>query len=331
MRFGRNLSGKRRPQTGRTDAKINSFIFSSKMFIPDHFIPEFSSGWEHKVQQKRSRIRDYVTVGSAVDGEAHSFNQVDDTDPEEVTGERLKKTAAEELTTDRRWMYPRKFQKTVHWDEDDNIYLANQDMNPPDVVNAIVPGFERKIDQVIIEGAYGINQTGKTGSTPAMVDQILSARTGGGSLDVSLNLQKLIAAKEILTSVEAWNDDTIAAGDKPIALISPNMLSSLLLDEKLTSNQYAAVQALIDGEIQYFMGFRIVKTNRLPVDENGHTVGIFYMKSGLHFRPWKNRKIRTGENPARSFAPYVFVNETFGACRSEEAKFVFVPCAKLDI
>lgn len=301
------------------------------MNIPVHFLPEFQSGWEHKCQQKVSRLREYVTVGTAVNGESFSFNQLDSSDSTETTGQRLAKTVAAEPETDRRWIYPRTFSKTTIIDRKDNLFLGQSAINVAELMQVHASAFGRDVDRVIIDAAYGVNQTGKRGEVPAFVDQILDVKVGGGTQEVSMNLEKLLTIRETLKDVSALSDDAIASGDKLVIVVNANMITSLLRDTKLTSVEYAAVKALQLGEIHSFAGFHFVQSSMLPVDDNGHSMAIAYMKSGLHLRPWEERIVRITEDKDRSFAQVIFTEHTIGASRSEEKKFVFSPCAKVNL
>lgn len=301
------------------------------MKIPDHFLPEFQSGWEHKCQQKVSRLRDYVTVGATVNGESFSFNQLDSSDSTETTGQRLAKTVASEPESDRRWIYPRTFSKTTIVDRKDNLFLGKSAINVAELMQVHASAFGRDVDRVIIDAAYGVNQSGKRGEVPVFVDQILDVKVGGGTQPVSMNLEKLLSIRETLKDANALSDDAIAGGDNLVIMVNANMITSLLRDSKLTSIEYAAVKALQLGEVKSFAGFHFVQTSMLPVDENGYGVAIAFMKSGLHFRPWEERVVRITEDKDRSFAQVIFTEHTVGACRGEEKKFVFAPCAKVNL
>jgi hypothetical protein len=66
-----------------------------------------------------------------------------------------------------------------------------------------------------------------------------------------MNLAKLLAAKKAL-------DTKNVPSEGRVMLIHANGLSSLLDETELTSSDFASVKALVQGEIDTFLGFRFV-------------------------------------------------------------------------
>ena len=52
--------------------------------IPNHFTTQFDSNWKHLVQQKNSKLKEYVTLDS-IEGKEKSYNQLDATSMTQIT------------------------------------------------------------------------------------------------------------------------------------------------------------------------------------------------------------------------------------------------------
>lgn len=296
------------------------------MFIPDHFIPEFETAWKHLSQQKDSRLQDYVTHVGSLEGEVYYFNQIQPTMAIETTGQRLQKTVTDELETDRRAMFPRTISKACILDHNDPVFLGKCSISKSEVLQAHYMAHARKKDSIIIEAAYGTNYVGKNGGTPVEVDDshVFANSVGGNT---KMNIGKLLEATQLLEQEDVIGPDTLDSGDCKIILINARMKRELLEDDKVTSADYNTVRALVSGQLDSYLGYKFVTTEMLPTDENNNKVAIVYVKSGLRFGTWKGYETRVDELPDRNYAIQTWTQEIFGATRTEEKKFVFLPCA----
>lgn len=297
------------------------------MLIPEAFIPEFESAWRHKSQQKNSRLKEYVTYAGNLSGEIHYFNQIEPTEAIETTGQRLQKTVRDELLIDRRSMTPRTITKALVTDKNDPVFLGKCAISTSEMLQAHVMAHARKKDKIIIEAAYGVNYVGRYGTDPVMVpdSHILPVNEGGSN---AMNLGKLLAATQLLEEEDVLGDDIIDSGDKKIILINAAMKRALLEDDKLTNSQYNDVRLLVSGQLNHFLGYEFVSTEGLPVDSNGKKVAIVYMKTGLKFGQWKGYETRVDPLSDLNYAIQTWTQEIFGATRTEEKKFVFLPCGE---
>ena len=75
--------------------------------------------------------------------------------------------------------------------------------------------------------------------------------TGIGGSTSNMNLAKLLAAKKAL-------DTKNVPADGRCMIIHANGLSSLLDEQELTSSDFASVKALVQGEIDTFLGFKFI-------------------------------------------------------------------------
>jgi hypothetical protein len=111
----------------------------------------------------------------------------------------------------------------------------------------------RAMDDEIIEKALGTAFTGETGSTSTALPA--GQKIANGSADMSV--AKLREAKKILdlSDVDPSIPRYIAVG--------PDQVEALLADTNVTSSDFNTVKALVQGEVNQFMGFNFIVTNRL--------------------------------------------------------------------
>lgn len=294
------------------------------MTIPDHFIPEFEAAWKHMAQQKDSRLAQYVSHVGGLSGEIYYFNQIAPTEAIEVTGQRLAKTVRDELDTDRRAMHPHTISKTLITDPLDPVFLGKCALSTSDMLMAHAMAHARMKDKIIIEAAYGPNNTGRHGENTVNISSDHTIAHGS----TGLTLSKLQDATRILEEEMVIGPDLIDMGEEKIILINARMKQDLLEDDHLTNNDYNDVRLLVAGKLGTFYGFKFVLTEMLPTDSSGNPVAIAYVKSGLKYGTWTGYKTRVSELPDVNYAVQTWTQETFGACRTEEKKFVLITCQK---
>jgi hypothetical protein len=175
----------------------------------------------------------------------------------------------------------------------------------------------RSRDSIIVEAALGTAYTGKTGTTPIVLpsSQKLVVNASGMTLD------KLMAAKELFGINEIDEED----GEELFISMTSTQITNLLNDEKLTNQDYATVKALMKGEIDTFMGFTFVKSQRL--NKIGTTRECFaWAKSGILLAQGTAPITEIDRLPGKRYSTQVYRSEGFGATRMEEEKVVQIDC-----
>lgn len=107
-----------------------------------------------------------------------------------------------------------------------------------ELVTVVGSAIGRRMDQLVIDAL-------NAASSPSTVG------TDIGGVGTNMNLAKLLAAKKAL-------DTKNVPSEGRVMLIHANGLSSLLDETELTSSDFASVKALVQGEIDTFLGFRFV-------------------------------------------------------------------------
>ena len=171
----------------------------------------------------------------------------------------------------------------------------------------------RAMDDAIIEAATGTAKTGKSGGTSTSM--LSGHQIAAGSAD--LTLAKLIEAKKILdlASVDPSIPRHIAVG--------PDQIEALLNSTTVTSSDFNTVKALVQGEINTFMGFQFHVSTRLAKSGNNRTC-FAWAEDGIKLAVGKDVMSRIDERADKSYSTQVYYCATFGATRMEEEKVVSI-------
>ena len=172
----------------------------------------------------------------------------------------------------------------------------------------------RAVDDEIITAVTGTAYTGEAGSTSTTFtsgNAITESSTGG------LTLAKLRNAKQILDS------NSVDPSISRFIIVAPVAVSDLLAVTQATSSDYASVKALVNGEIDTFMGFKFVVSNRLSKTGNLRKL-LVYAQDGMLLALGADIVTRIDERSDKGYATQVYCSQSVGATRMEEAKCVSI-------
>lgn len=171
----------------------------------------------------------------------------------------------------------------------------------------------RTFDDIVIDAMTGNSYSGEMGSTTVTLPstQIVSASTTG------LTLAKVLKAKKIL-------DDNDVEKEDRFFLVSPEGLSQLLQVEQATSSDYAAVKALVNGEINTWLGFNWITTTQLNEVATGTRSCIAFQKYGICAAMASAPFVRTDQRADKSYSWQIYYELNMGAVRLEEERIVRV-------
>jgi hypothetical protein len=280
--------------------------------ITTAFVQQYKGTLYNLVQQKGSRLREAVTV-EAVNGEFGYFDQIGATAAIERTS-RHSDSPLVNTPHARRQVTMRDFEWGDLIDNPDKVRLLVDPSSS--YLQSAMWALGRKVDDIVVEAALGTAKTGKTGGTTVALPsaQKLAVASSG------LTLAKLLSAKEILDSKEADPDDP------RFMAVTAKQVSNLLNTTEVKSSDYNTVKALAQGELDSFLGFRFIRTERLTTDGSGNRQVIAWTKSGLLLALGSDVKGRVIERPDKSFSVYAYASLSCGATRMEEEKVVEIAC-----
>ena len=291
--------------------------------IPEHFIQEYGTNWEHLLQQKVSKLREYVQVDT-ISGKEKSYNQMAATSMRLITS-RSGVTTAQETATAKRWVREKGYDAVTLFDEFDRELLGSVVLPISETVNNHAMAYKRTCDQVIIDALGGTNYIGETGVTPvdlpAAQKVAVNYVTSGSPANSGLTLAKIIKAKSILGKNE------VEDGEELIMVYTQQQLDDLLNNvNEVKSSDYNQIKALVEGSIDRFMGFKWVRTQLCPLDTATDVRRIYaYVKSGVTLAD-SGRQVYMDIRADLNHSLQIRSVARLGATRREEGKIVEIAC-----
>ena len=282
--------------------------------ITTAFVNQFSANIQMLSQQMGSLLRNAVDVES-VNGEKAFFDQVGSAAAVLRTS-RHADTPIVDTPHSRRMVTMSDYEYADLIDDQDKVRLL---VDPTSTYSrAAAAAMGRAMDDVIIAAALGNASTGKDGSTTTALPAGQKIAHGSAGLTIA----KLIEAKEILDSGNV--DPSIPRH----IVVSPKQVSDLLNNTTVTSSDYNTVKALAMGEINTFVGFSFIVSNRLSTDSNSDRQVIAFASDGIKCAIGKEPAARIDERADKSYATQVYYCQSVGATRMEESKVVEIACSE---
>jgi len=275
------------------------------------FVQQYSANVQMLSQQMGSRLRDAVRVEN-ITGKNAFFDQVGKaTAQKRVT--RHADTPQIDTPHARRRVSLVDYEYADLIDDQDKVRMLIDPTSSYAMAAAAAMG--RAIDDEIIAAALGTAYTGETGSTATSLPAAQQIANGSADLSVA----KLREAKKILdlSDVDPSIPRYIAVG--------PDQVEALLADTNVTSSDFNTVKALVQGEVNQFMGFNFIVTNRLA--KSGNIRSCFaWAEDGLALAVGRDVMARIDERNDKGYATQVYYCMSIGSTRMEEEKVVQIDC-----
>ena len=275
------------------------------------FVQQYSANVQMLSQQMGSRLRDAVRVEN-ITGKNAFFDQVGVATAQLRTS-RHADTPQIDTPHARRRVSLADYEYADLIDDQDKVKMLIDPTSSYAMAAASAMG--RAMDDVIITAALGTAYTGETGSTSTSFSS--DNQIANGSADMSV--AKLIQAKKLLDlgDVDPSIPRYIAVG--------PNQVEALLNTTSVTSSDFNTVKALVQGEVDTFMGFKFIVSNRLS--KSGNIRSCFaWAEDGLALGIGKDINARIDERADKGYSTQVYYCMSVGATRMEEAKIIQIDC-----
>ena len=278
--------------------------------ITTAFVQQYSNNVQMLSQQKGSLLRSAVDVETVV-GKNAFFDQVG-------SALAVKRTTRHADTPQMDTPHARRRVSLVDYEYADLI--DNQDkirtlIDPTSsYASAAAFALGRAQDDEIIAALSGTAFTGETGSTSTALpssQKITESGTAG------LTIAKLRSAKEILDAASV--DPSIA---RYIA-VSPKQITDLLGTTEVTSSDFNSVKALANGEVNSFLGFNFIVSNRLT-SASSKRLCLVWAMDGCKMAIGQDLMTRIDERSDKGYAHQVYVCQSIGSTRMEEDKVVTI-------
>lgn len=292
--------------------------------ITTAFVQQFKSNITLLSQQKGSKLRDKVRL-EPITGESAFYDQVGATEAQDKTT-RHGDTPVMSTPHSRRMVVP----TDADWgDLIDNLDKAKTLNDPTNTYTTSgVYALGRKIDDRIIAAATGTARTGKDGATNIVLPetQKLAVTLGAlsGKTNAGLSIEKLIAAKSKFGKADIDLDDP---ENKLYMAVTQQQLDDLLNLTEIKSSDYNTIKALAKGDVDSYMGFDFIRTQRLVLNVSTDIRTCFaWALSGLLLAVNEDIKAEMEKRADKCFSTQVYACMSVGATRMEENKVVEIPC-----
>ena len=278
--------------------------------ITTAFVQQYSNNVQMLSQQKGSLLRSAVDVETVV-GKNAFFDQVG-------SALAVKRTTRHADTPQMDTPHARRRVSLVDYEYADLI--DNQDkirtlIDPTSAyASAAAYALGRAQDDEIIAALSGTAYTGETGSTPTALPSAQKITESGTD---GLTIAKLRSAKEKFDSASV--DPSIPR----YIVVGPKQISDLLGTTQVTSSDFNTVKALANGEINSFLGFNFITSNRLSIASSKRLCLAFAM-DGIKLALGQDIMTRIDERSDKGYAHQVYVCQSIGATRMEEEKVVTI-------
>jgi hypothetical protein len=308
-------------------------MFSSQ--ITDAFVQQFNATLFHLSQQKGSRLMNAVRKESQK-GKSQFFDRLGKVTAQKKVS-RHGDTPLIDTPHSRRRVTLVDYE---HADLVDNADKIRMLIDPTsDYAQSFVWAFGRAKDDEIVLAADGLAYAGEEGATPVSHPNSQKLVSVSGGAGANLNVQALRRAKQKFDANDV--DESI----RRYIAITSSQLQSLLSQTEVTSADFNTVRALVMGELDTFLGFKFIRTERLATqsgalvfdvttgavgagagDANGYRKVIAWAEDGLLLSSGMDIMTRIQERADKSFSTQVFAAMGVGSTRLEEEKVVMIMC-----
>ena len=276
-------------------------------------VKQFGSNIEMLVQQKGSKLRNACRIESGIVGEEAYFDQLAET---AAVAKTVRNSDTPLVKSDHRRrrvsMYDYEWADLI--DKEDQLKMLI-DPQSAYVQNAAW-ALGRSCDDLIISAFDGTAYTGKAGgtSTTFTAGNIIAVGASG------LTIAKMIEAKELLDAAD------VDPQEERYIAVTAKQISDLLNTTEVKSADYNTVKALVQGQVDTFLGFKFILCNRLAVDGSSDRKCLAWAKSGMLLAIAKDINSRIDVRPDKSYATQVYASMGIGATRMQEDKCVILTC-----
>ena len=259
----------------------------------EHAQISYGQQWNALISKKINILKDFVSYKPDCSGRYATIEQYGDLDLEEKTA-RFEEKAAVELPTARAFIFPKNFERTVHFDEDDEWKLNRLGVPMPEAAQRLMQAGQRVMEDIIFDAILGTTTIGD-GADEAMTtevldgDQVVPVNLGGAG-NTNLTRAKILEAITVFMDNDAWGQgtedmETLCMG------VTPRVLKALWEDTLVTSSDFRAFSGgkpYDKGIIENFLGVKFLVSSRFNRHLNGNIQSCpMWLKSKVTYGDWK--------------------------------------------
>lgn len=285
--------------------------------IPTSYVEQFSANVLMLAEQRMSRLRQTVQI-EPVTGESFAIERLGGIDAPNTIATLHGDTPLNNTPHTRRWGFIADYDVADLIDKQSRVRLLIDVDSKYTMRHAGTMG--RGVDDSVITALGGSAAEGKSGTTITALPAAQKIAHGS----VGLTISKLIQAKEKLDAAEV--DEFITR----YMVVGSRQVRDLLEDDKITSADFNTVKALVAGQVDQFMGFTFVRSERLPVGVIAASIRQCYayaqtaLTLGIAQEPTSVASVR----PDKRMASQIYTYGTWGAVRTEDVQVVEVAASE---
>lgn len=276
--------------------------------ITNAFVQQFNRNIHLLSQQMGSKLRPFVRV-KEVNAVKAFFDRLAPTEMQQKPGRHAKAPLVESD-------HSRRSVTLTDWgwgdivDDEDKIRML---IDPSSEIarNAVLAA-GRRIDRTIIEAFTADADEGQFGGTTVPFPSANKLFFGDGT---GLTISKLREVKRRL-------DEADVPDEGRVWVVSPQAIEDLLETTEVTSSDFNTVKALVQGEINTFMGFTFVRVSPslLPIDANKDRSTYVFQRNMMGLAIGREIRTEMKRRPDLWGTPLnVEVTLSIGAVRIEDA------------
>jgi Phage capsid protein len=293
--------------------------------IPENFVQQYGNNFRVLYQQKMARLRPWCQIEAGIVGQSKSVERMGAAEAYDITS-RHADTKFVEVPHSRRWIDLADKGWAELIDKLDKVRLLADPVNGYSML--ALAALNRRIDDAILTAARG---NARTNAGLSVLPSTQKIAVGGSNL----TLAKLLTAKEILDANEVDDDASMAMdGQSPneasqrVIVVNAKMLTNLYGTTELKSVDYNTVKALSEGQINTFLGFTFVRSERIAKDATATTgYAVAWSRSCVALGIGQEISTSVDKRPDKNNAWQVFADMSIGAARLEDEGVVEIACA----
>jgi hypothetical protein len=300
--------------------------------VTEAFVQQYNANVIHLVQQKGSRLESAVRKETQK-GKSQFFDRIGTVAAVVRTG-RHASTPQLDTPHSRRMVTLVDYEWADLVDDQDKIRMLVDPTS--EYAMAAAWAFGRSKDDVIIAAANGTAYTGETGTTAVTHPNASKYAANDGSAFSNLNVRTLRKVKKVMDGYEV-------EGKRYMACTS-SQIENLLSETQVTSSDYNSVKALVQGEVNSFMGFEFIRLERLGLtaataaSATTGAVGsgtsfsgtnracLAWAEQGMLLSMGEDFLTKMSERDDLGYAMQVYCRMSLGSVRMQEEQVIEVIC-----
>lgn len=280
--------------------------------IPVSYVHQFSSNVHMLSEQQMSRFMMGVEVEN-VTGESFSVERLGGLDGINEVNDLGGDTPLNPLPHSRRWGYIKSYDVADRISKVSDIRLLIDPRSRYTTRHA--GGMARAMDDEIISALVGSARAGKNGETSVALPAGQKVAVGSGAA-AAMTVEKLRQAKEILDANEV--DDFYTR----YVAVNAAMLRQLLSETETTSSDFNTVKALVSGQLDTFLGFKFVRSERLQTITSDVKGAIAWVPPAVKMGVAQSPTSVAAERPDKRHDWQVYTYGSWGAVRVDDEMVV---------